>query len=43
MGETTGGVLRRGPDRIIGGVCSGLATYFGVDPLLVRIVFVLLP
>jgi phage shock protein C len=42
MGETTGGVLRRGPDRIIGGVCSGLATYFGVDPLLVRIVFVLL-
>jgi phage shock protein C len=42
MGETTGGVLRRGPDRIIGGVCSGLATYFGVDPLLVRIVFVIL-
>ncbi|HVS04986.1 MAG TPA: PspC domain-containing protein [Candidatus Dormibacteraeota bacterium] len=42
MGETTGGVLRRGPDRIIGGVCSGLAIYFGVDPLLVRIVFVIL-
>jgi len=42
MGETTGGVLRRGPDRIVGGVCSGLATYFGVDPLLVRIVFVVL-
>ena len=42
MGETTGGVLRRGPDRIIGGVCSGLATYFRVDPLLVRIVFVIL-
>lgn len=42
MGETTGGVLRRGSDRIIGGVCSGLATYFGVDPLLVRIVFVIL-
>jgi len=42
MGETTGGVLRRGPDRIIGGVCSGLASYFGVDPLLVRIVFVIL-
>jgi phage shock protein C len=42
MGETTGGVLRRGSDRIVGGVCSGLATYFGVDPLLVRIVFVIL-
>jgi len=42
MGETTGGVLRRGSDRIIGGVCSGLATYFGVDPLLVRVVFVVL-
>ncbi len=42
MGETTGGALRRGSDRIIGGVCSGLAAYFGVDPLLVRIVFVIL-
>jgi len=42
VGETTGGVLRRGSDRIIGGVCSGLAAYFGVDPLLVRVVFVIL-
>jgi phage shock protein C len=42
MGETTGGALRRGSDRILGGVCAGLATYFGVDALLVRIVFVLL-
>jgi phage shock protein C len=42
MGETTGGVLRRGSDRIVGGVCSGLAAYFGVDVLLVRIVFVIL-
>src|SRR5438876_6000043 len=42
MGETTGGALRRGSDRIIGGVCAGLAAYFGVDPLLVRIVFVIL-
>lgn len=42
MGETTGGVLRRGSDRIIGGVCSGLAAYFGVDTLLVRVVFVIL-
>src|SRR6267143_2992745 len=42
MGETTGGALRRGSDRIVGGVCSGLATYFGVDALLVLIVFVIL-
>jgi phage shock protein C len=26
----------------VGGVCSGLAIYFGVDPLLVRVVFVIL-
>ena len=42
MGETTGGALRRGSDRIVGGVCSGLAAYFGLDALLVRIVFVIL-
>ena len=42
MGETTGGALRRGSDRIIGGVCSGLAAYFAVDALLVRIAFVIL-
>jgi phage shock protein C len=42
MGETTGGVLRRGSERIIGGVCSGLAAYFRVDPLVVRILFVIL-
>ena len=42
MGETTGGVLRRGSDRIIAGVCSGLGQYFGVEPLLVRIAFVIL-
>lgn len=42
MGETTGGVLRRGSDRIIAGVCSGLGAYFNIEPLLVRIVFVVL-
>jgi phage shock protein C len=42
MAETTGGVLRRGSDRIVGGVCSGLAAYFSVDTLLVRVVFVIL-
>src|SRR5438105_5315564 len=42
MGETTGGALRRGSDRIVGGVCSGLAAFFGGDALLVRIAFVVL-
>lgn len=29
-------------DRKIAGVCGGLAEYFGVDPVLVRIVFLAL-
>jgi phage shock protein PspC (stress-responsive transcriptional regulator) len=32
----------RGSDRIIGGVCSGLATGFRINPLWVRIALVLL-
>lgn len=36
-------VLRRGrDDRVIGGVCSGLGRYLGVDPVLLRIAFVVL-
>jgi len=31
---------RRGDDRVIGGVASGIADYFNVDPLLIRIGFV---
>lgn len=42
MSQGTGSVLRRGSDRVFGGVCAGLAHYFGVDPLFVRIVFVVL-
>ncbi len=29
-------------DRMIGGVCGGLARYFDIDPTLVRLAFVLL-
>jgi phage shock protein PspC (stress-responsive transcriptional regulator) len=29
-------------DKRVAGVCGGLADYFGVDPILVRIAFVLL-
>ena len=42
MGETAGGVLRRGSDRIVAGVCSGLGHYFGLDVLLVRLAFIVL-
>lgn len=28
-------------DRKIGGVCGGLGAYFGIDPTLVRLLFVL--
>ncbi len=35
--------LYRNPkDKVIGGVSSGLASYFGVDPIAVRLVFVLI-
>ncbi len=29
-------------DKKIGGVCGGLAEYFGVDSLIIRIIFVVL-
>ena len=33
--------VRRDPERrLIGGVCAGIARYFGVDPLPIRIAFV---
>ena len=35
-------LLRRSrSDRILGGVCAGLAEFFGVDPILIRLAFVL--
>jgi phage shock protein C len=34
--------FRRGSDRILGGVCSGIAAGFHVDPLWVRLAFVIL-
>jgi phage shock protein C len=35
-------LTRSEKERILGGVCGGLAEYFGLDPTLVRLVFVLL-
>lgn len=38
-----GRLLRRSrSDRMLGGVCGGLAHYFGVDPVLVRLIFVVI-
>ncbi len=33
--------LTKGSERMIAGVCSGIAEYFNVDPTLIRILFVL--
>lgn len=35
-------LYRSTDDRKIGGVCAGLANYFGIDPTVVRIVTLLL-
>jgi len=46
MNESNNGPAKRlyrtRDGRIVAGVCTGLATYFGVDPTLVRLVFALL-
>jgi phage shock protein C len=34
-------LARSRTDRMIGGVCAGLAHYFNIDPAIVRLVFVL--
>lgn len=35
-------LVRPRSDRIIGGVCAGLGLYFGIDPVIVRLLFVVL-
>ena len=40
MTETTKKLYRSADDRIIAGVCGGIAQYFNIDPVLVRIVFI---
>lgn len=34
--------LRRSRDKMIAGVCGGLAEYFGMDPTLMRVLYVLI-
>ena len=33
-------LYRSNDDRMIAGVCAGIADYFGIDPTLVRLIFV---
>ena len=35
-------ILTKSNNRMIGGVCGGLAEYFDLDPTLVRVAYVLL-
>ena len=39
---TSGPLYRSRRDKILGGVCAGVADYFGVDTLLVRLVWAVL-
>lgn len=41
MEEPTRRLYRSRTDRHISGVCGGIATYFKMDPTLVRLLFVL--
>lgn len=39
---TRGRLYRNADDKLIAGVCSGLANYMGIDPVVMRILFVVL-
>ena len=41
MSSMSGPLRRSRSDRMIAGVVGGLARYFGVDPTLARVIFVL--
>ena len=40
--QPTKRLYRSRKDRMIAGVCGGLAQYFGIDPTWVRLIFILL-
>jgi phage shock protein PspC (stress-responsive transcriptional regulator) len=43
MGNRNSKKMYRDPDnRILGGVCSGLSAYFNLDPIVFRIIFILI-
>ena len=42
MSEATKKLYRSQSERWFAGVCGGLGNYFGIDPTLVRVIFVIL-
>jgi phage shock protein C len=42
MNATQTRLTRSATDKILGGVCGGLANYFGLDPVIVRVILVAL-
>lgn len=40
--DTTNRLYRSTTDKVIGGVCGGLGDYLNIDPVIIRILFVLL-
>jgi len=34
-------LYRSGKDKILGGVCGGIGEYLGVDPVLIRLIWVI--
>jgi phage shock protein C len=40
MNTTQARLTRSSTDKILGGVCGGLGNYFGIDPVIVRLIFV---
>ncbi len=40
MSEDYKKLYRSRQERMIGGVCGGIADYFGIDPTLIRVAFV---
>ncbi|MBI2669429.1 PspC domain-containing protein [Candidatus Woesearchaeota archaeon] len=41
MGTQIKRLYRSRKDRVLGGVCSGIAHYFNVDPVIVRLIWVI--
>lgn len=42
QGTSSRRLFRNQNDKVIGGVCSGVANYFDIDPVIVRLVFAIL-
>jgi len=40
MVKKTKRLYRSGKERILGGICGGIAEYFNVDPVIVRLLWV---